>query len=212
MGQQTSVEASRNNVDPFRLQIFLIELLKELHTASDIVTRKKCLENNKVTAEQNIIEYPFALEWTIPDRSLKALQHSTKNKYIESEKFAAIQSSDAQYFVRIYPNGNNDSNRGKTVIILYLGLGNEKEEIEAKFKFSIKSANYCYEEIRFIENEKENSKIQIGCTVDEFFDSTKKFMVAGNLILKVEGNLKIEKKNSEMEILNNFKPNVLIYL
>uniref|UniRef100_A0AC35EZG4 MATH domain-containing protein n=1 Tax=Panagrolaimus sp. PS1159 TaxID=55785 RepID=A0AC35EZG4_9BILA len=160
-------------------------------------------KNNPV---KDIIEYPFGLEWIIAEERLKDLKNSPGNKYLDSEKFTAIQSSGAQYFLRIYPYGRN--NAGKTQIFLHLELGNEKN-VKAGFKFSVKSSNWNHAEICFLEEK----TFIFGCTIDdEIFDLSKKLIVDGKFSLKFEGTLKIEKLNSDIEIVNNFKTNVLVFL
>uniref|UniRef100_A0A914PJB9 MATH domain-containing protein n=1 Tax=Panagrolaimus davidi TaxID=227884 RepID=A0A914PJB9_9BILA len=197
--------SSNKYIPPHKRQLLAQSAVPGLRPKIEFSYFKSVLDSI-INPVKDVIEYPFGLEWIIAEERLKDLKNSPGNKYLDSEKFTAIQSSGAQYFLRIYPCGRNSA--GKTQIFLHLKLGNEKNN-KAEFKFSIKSSNWNHEETCFLEDK----TFIFGCTIDdEIFDLSKKFIVDGKFSLKFKGTLKIKKSNSDLEILNNFKTNVLVFL
>uniref|UniRef100_A0A914QM55 BTB/POZ domain-containing protein n=1 Tax=Panagrolaimus davidi TaxID=227884 RepID=A0A914QM55_9BILA len=136
-----------------------------------------------------MIEYPFAYEWTIDEDRLKALKGSNNFLFLESERFTIFHGSDVQYYLRLYPNGDNDGRRGTTCVFLYLIFENGKK-IQASYTFSIKSMN-CSRNFNYIYENSDGCGYSV-CNVNELFDSNEKFIHKGKFIVNVEGNLKIE--------------------
>uniref|UniRef100_A0A914QFW1 BTB domain-containing protein n=1 Tax=Panagrolaimus davidi TaxID=227884 RepID=A0A914QFW1_9BILA len=142
-------------------------------------------------------EFPIALEWIIAEERLKSINDFTINECLESDEFTAFNNSGIKYFLQIYPNGDEEQDRGKTYIYFNLEFESQKK-IQAEYKLSINSANWnCQLNYLF---EKSEGYGTWCCTTDELFDSKKNFITDGKLTIKVEGILRIEKFNPEFEM------------
>uniref|UniRef100_A0A914PQZ4 BTB domain-containing protein n=1 Tax=Panagrolaimus davidi TaxID=227884 RepID=A0A914PQZ4_9BILA len=151
-------------------------------------------------------EYPVNLEWTVAKERLWALKESINNEYLQSEKFTLAPASRVKYYFRIYPNGDCDERRGFTVLFLEYTSLVDGENFEVDCAFSIKSANWNHKCKCVFESDPYGYIGRECCTVNELFDSRKKFIVDGKFIFNVEGTLKIVNYESEKQ-MELFKTN-----
>uniref|UniRef100_A0A914Q6M8 BTB domain-containing protein n=1 Tax=Panagrolaimus davidi TaxID=227884 RepID=A0A914Q6M8_9BILA len=140
------------------------------------------------------IQCPFTLQWPIPRSHLK----DEPGKAIYSRAFIASNIPSVKYYFAIFPNGFSLRNREQTYLSLYLEY-HENIKAEAKFKISIETANYQCEENHVSEKCLRWGKMCF--TTEELFDSEKRFIVNGEMTIKIEGVLTIEKE----EILKPWK-------
>uniref|UniRef100_A0AC34FU71 BTB domain-containing protein n=1 Tax=Panagrolaimus sp. ES5 TaxID=591445 RepID=A0AC34FU71_9BILA len=133
---------------------------------------------------------PFAIQWKILEGRLREIKDAP-GKFLDSKTFIASNISGIQYYIRIFPNGQDDDDVGKTKIFFHL-LFADKIEIQGKFCIKIESANVfnCHTPIY---NE---SKGWGGtcCKTEELFDPEQRFIIDGEMTIKVEGSLMFEKE------------------
>uniref|UniRef100_A0AC34G562 BTB domain-containing protein n=1 Tax=Panagrolaimus sp. ES5 TaxID=591445 RepID=A0AC34G562_9BILA len=132
----------------------------------------------------DVIEYPFSLEWRIPEDNLEALKDSTKKECLKSDNFSAFNFSPIPYHFEFYPNGNNSENRGK--VCIFLQIPNEdRRNVCINCTFSIETSesqkyiDYIYDE-EFLEY-----GIEI-CKNEDFF-SKRKYIISGQCTVRVDG-------------------------
>uniref|UniRef100_A0A914Q885 BTB domain-containing protein n=1 Tax=Panagrolaimus davidi TaxID=227884 RepID=A0A914Q885_9BILA len=135
-------------------------------------------------------EFPFAVEWIIPEKFLKALKNSTKNEFLKSNVFTAFKFSPIPYHFEFFPNGNNNKNRERVWIFLQIPFEFQKN-VHAEYTFTIKSANWSKKINYIFEGDFDGYGSRI-CKTHEFFKSSKKFIVDGKCTVKIEGVFKIE--------------------
>uniref|UniRef100_A0A914Q2G3 MATH domain-containing protein n=1 Tax=Panagrolaimus davidi TaxID=227884 RepID=A0A914Q2G3_9BILA len=136
-------------------------------------------------------EIPFTVKWEIPENRLLPLKDSV-NGNLASNFVSNIHGF--QYYLRIYPNEKRTNADGRiTSIYLNLDLGKLKK-VEAKYTFTVKSANYS----RFHRWIYETSEGRGGefCSTKDFFDPQKKFIVDGKMTVKCDGIFEVETEDT----------------
>uniref|UniRef100_A0AC34F457 BTB domain-containing protein n=1 Tax=Panagrolaimus sp. ES5 TaxID=591445 RepID=A0AC34F457_9BILA len=128
------------------------------------------------------MKFPIALEWTISEKKLKALK---ENEGLSSKEFSVAGLSS--YFLLIYPNGNNEENRGQTWIYLHF---QNVVKIKAECVVSIPSANSS-RNFNFVYT-KDEGRGCWSCLSNKLFDPQKKFIVDGKMVIKVKGFVESE--------------------
>uniref|UniRef100_A0AC34FPN9 MATH domain-containing protein n=1 Tax=Panagrolaimus sp. ES5 TaxID=591445 RepID=A0AC34FPN9_9BILA len=128
-----------------------------------------------------------AMQWSIPENRLLELKDKP-GEFLSSESFKVSNISGVEYYLSIYPN--DDDHHGATGI--YLCLHNSDEiKVEANFSLTIDSANYAYEEEKYVFNESSGWG-GLCCKAGELYDSEKRFIYDGKLTIKMDGIFTIE--------------------
>uniref|UniRef100_A0A914QSS9 BTB domain-containing protein n=1 Tax=Panagrolaimus davidi TaxID=227884 RepID=A0A914QSS9_9BILA len=148
------------------------------------------------------VKTPFFYTWKIPESQIQRLQNNSFNGFISSEQFYVLNLSNVKYFFEFYPNGRNE-NRGKSEIYFYLDPGKDRQ-IEARFKVFIDSGGGGDNNNSIKCNHVFESFERINCRkMKHLFNSEKKLIVNGFLVIKVEGTLKVKKDALENRIFDN---------
>uniref|UniRef100_A0AC34FY33 BTB domain-containing protein n=1 Tax=Panagrolaimus sp. ES5 TaxID=591445 RepID=A0AC34FY33_9BILA len=159
--------------------------------------------NNSVasTPSKYMLEYPFALEWTIAENHLFAFKDATNNALFRSETFTPTTFPNVTYCLDLFPNGCQPKYRGLTMIFLRIEFEDGKK-FDTEYSFSVETANWT-RKYNYNYSEREGRGDSC-CTTEELFDPSKKFIVDGKFTIKVEGFIKIEKAEPTPKILRNF--------
>uniref|UniRef100_A0AC34FGT8 BTB domain-containing protein n=1 Tax=Panagrolaimus sp. ES5 TaxID=591445 RepID=A0AC34FGT8_9BILA len=139
--------------------------------------------------ETTEIVCPIDTEWKFKKEHLLALKDS-ENGFLNGKCFYAFNILGLQYYVSVYPNGNDEDCRGETWIFLYVN-GSNKRKIAAEVTISIGS-KYALKTLNRVYVEYHGSGFKCSKT-DDFFDSKNKFFVNGEITIKVKGTLKAEQ-------------------
>uniref|UniRef100_A0AC34FB18 MATH domain-containing protein n=1 Tax=Panagrolaimus sp. ES5 TaxID=591445 RepID=A0AC34FB18_9BILA len=135
------------------------------------------------------IACPFEIESKFKKSDLIALKDS-ENGFLKGKYFYAFNIPGLQYHVKIYPNGDEEDNRGETWIYLRVN-GSKERKITTKFTIAIESANYSesFDEVY----ETFTGWGSTCCKSDEFFDSKNKYFVNEEVTIKIKGIFKTDK-------------------
>uniref|UniRef100_A0AC35EVA8 BTB domain-containing protein n=1 Tax=Panagrolaimus sp. PS1159 TaxID=55785 RepID=A0AC35EVA8_9BILA len=128
---------------------------------------------------------PFAFQWIIPENQLLRLKDSVDG----SLHCYPVCVSGVEYYLQIFPNGNNDEHRGRAWAFLQLKLGKLKK-IEADYVVAVESANYTRKINKIYD--KPQGCGNFCCSTEDLFNLEKKFIVDGKFAIKIYGVFKYE--------------------
>jgi hypothetical protein len=134
---------------------------------------------------------PFSLQWTIPENQLIPLKDSINGNLFSTP---ISNTPGFEYFLSIFPNGDDDEDRGEAWIFLHLKLGNQKK-VETEFTVAVKSVNFS-KKCSYIYLKSQGYGQYIAKT-NELFDPDKNFIVDGKFTVKVYGTFKFGNDISE---------------
>uniref|UniRef100_A0AC35F1M9 BTB domain-containing protein n=1 Tax=Panagrolaimus sp. PS1159 TaxID=55785 RepID=A0AC35F1M9_9BILA len=136
------------------------------------------------------VQCPIAIMWTISEHRLAELKDKP-GRCLASDRFEASNIPGVQYSIKIYPNDDEKERREQTWIYLHLKYSDEIK-IKANFRITIESANttkkLCH---KF---EKSKARGRKFCTTEELFDPENRFIVNGQMMIKMDGVLTIDKE------------------
>ena len=139
------------------------------------------------------VRCPIAIKWTVSEEKLVALKDSNK-KCLRTKRFNASNIPGVQYYLTIYPNGNNEDNRGEVWVFLQVELGNESK-VKVNGKFCIDSADWTE---KFNEDYHRTEGCGLTpCETADLFDSMQNLIVDGKLTLTFEGILSVDKEKTD---------------
>uniref|UniRef100_A0A914Q195 MATH domain-containing protein n=1 Tax=Panagrolaimus davidi TaxID=227884 RepID=A0A914Q195_9BILA len=102
-----------------------------------------------------------------------------------------------QYYLAIYPNGEDEEDRGESWACLIF-YGSKERRISAEYTISVKSANFSKNVNKFFDDN--DGWGSVLCKTEEFFDSKSKFFVNGEIIINVKGILKAKRPSTSVSI------------
>uniref|UniRef100_A0AC34FQ34 Uncharacterized protein n=1 Tax=Panagrolaimus sp. ES5 TaxID=591445 RepID=A0AC34FQ34_9BILA len=148
---------------------------------------------------------PISMEWKICKEVLQA-ENGMQNDFLHSKRKIVAAFSDVKYYLSICVNEVKDGKPPTTRIYLHIEMGHEKK-VEAVVDFSIDSGNFSVATQYTFEKSK-GYGIAL-CSTNNFFDSSKGYIVDEFLTINLNGILMIET-NGNTDIISkkrnkNFK-------
>uniref|UniRef100_A0AC34G8P8 BTB domain-containing protein n=1 Tax=Panagrolaimus sp. ES5 TaxID=591445 RepID=A0AC34G8P8_9BILA len=98
-------------------------------------------ENSVAAISEHILEYPFALEWTISEDKLENLKDLDYFECLESDTFPVTTFAGVKYCLELYPDGSNNYCLGETMIFLDIEF-EDKKKFHTIYLFGIETANW----------------------------------------------------------------------
>uniref|UniRef100_A0AC34FNX5 BTB domain-containing protein n=1 Tax=Panagrolaimus sp. ES5 TaxID=591445 RepID=A0AC34FNX5_9BILA len=142
-------------------------------------------------SSNNEIVCPFEIEFKFKKSDLIALK-DYEIGFLCGKYFYAFNIPGLQYYIKIYPNGDDEQHLGETWIFLNVN-GSKERKITAQFTISIESANYS-KSFNYV-YETHTGWGSTCCKTVEFFESKNKYFVDGEIKIKVKGIFKTERSS-----------------
>uniref|UniRef100_A0A914PYZ1 BTB domain-containing protein n=1 Tax=Panagrolaimus davidi TaxID=227884 RepID=A0A914PYZ1_9BILA len=134
----------------------------------------------------NEIVCPFEAEWKFHKADLMHLK-DYKTGFLNGKCFYSPNIPGLRYHIQICPNGDASDRDGQTWIFLYVNGSNERK-IKAEFSISVEAADF-FRDFYYI-YEASSGRGRCFCNTLDFFDTTSKFFINGEIIIKVKGTFK----------------------
>uniref|UniRef100_A0AC35FAC3 BTB domain-containing protein n=1 Tax=Panagrolaimus sp. PS1159 TaxID=55785 RepID=A0AC35FAC3_9BILA len=143
------------------------------------------IHNNKLVC-------PIGIHWTIPEDCLK--EKEDPGDCLHTKIVSASNIPDTKYYMKLYPNDDDDDKHGETWIYLFFVENGKVIKREAEYNIKIESANFVSDDNTLIEDRFYGTRI---CTIEELLDPEKGFIIDGKLTIKMDGFFMTEMKMLE---------------
>uniref|UniRef100_A0A914Q2A1 BTB domain-containing protein n=1 Tax=Panagrolaimus davidi TaxID=227884 RepID=A0A914Q2A1_9BILA len=148
---------------------------------------------------------PFETEWKfhkadLMDLVVKENGFALKDIYfydecLKGKFYYAYNIPGLQYFLAIYPTGEDEQERGETWLKLHVN-GSIERKITAEFTLSVESANFSRNSNYVYDGHQRHGPFL--CKTEEFFDSKSKYFGNGEVTIKVKGIFKAKRPSTSI--------------